>query len=121
MNVYSSPGNTSIFVTDYMQFTNPFYNFENHLSKNDTNILLIMDSFGFRTAAYLSLLVKNLSIIDTRYQGRYNMTDWALQLFDYDAVVVLQSTFLLSTEFMPVILKNPNAEKLPSNFSCVII
>lgn len=111
MNGYPKQGRETIYwVTDYMQFTNPFYNFENHLSKNDTNILLIMDSFGFRTAAYLSLLVKNLSIIDTRYQGRYNMTDWALQLFDYDAVVVLQSTFLLSTEFMPVILKNPNAE-----------
>lgn len=121
MNEYPKEGDeTTYWVTDYMQFTNPFYNFENHLVDNNTNILIIMDSLGYRTAAYLSLLVKNLSVIDTRYQGNNNMINWALQTYDYDAIIVLQSTFLLNSDFMPKILSNPDADIISTTTPLVV-
>lgn len=82
-------------VTNYMQFMNPYYTIINHNNEEGAKYLFIMDSIGYRTVSYLALTASEITILDPRF---FNGTDYlsiALSDRDYDAVVLYQGTFLL--------------------------
>ena len=102
MNGYDSNSNDyrTYWVTDYLQWPSPYYNIENKNVQNN-NILIIMDSLGLRTAAYLSLLCNNVTVLDSRYFNGINYVEKALDNQKYDAVIILQSTNLLFSKLLP--------------------
>ncbi len=100
MNGLESDDYNSYWVTNYLQWPTPYYNIENtYIDKN--NILILMDSMGLRTAAYLSLLCNNVTILDTRYFDGVNYLERALATQQYDAVVILQSNNLYNFSILP--------------------
>jgi hypothetical protein len=79
-------------VINYLQFPSPYYDIFN--SNGNKNFLVIMDSHGLRTAAYLSLLASQTTVVDPRYQGNNNYVAQALETNEYDAVIVIQGDAL---------------------------
>ena len=111
MNGLKSNDYRSYWVTNYLQWPSPYYNIENkNIDKN--NILIIMDSLGLRTAAYLSLLCNNVTILDSRYFNGVNYFENALTKKQYDAIIILQSSNLLYSKLLP---KGLQAEIISDN------
>ncbi|MDE7322614.1 MAG: hypothetical protein K2N73_07735 [Lachnospiraceae bacterium] len=103
MNSYTRLGDIDEYVywvTNYLQFTSPFYNITNNL-KDKNNILIIMDSMCFRTVSYLSLGCHKVTILDPRYFGGTDYIDIALKGDEYDAVIVCHSSTLFGNSFFP--------------------
>jgi len=87
-------------VTDYMQFTSPYYNIKNkNIHKN--NILVIMDSLAYRTFSYMSLASANITILDTRCYNGIDYTSMILNNNNFDAVIYCHSTSLFGYPIFP--------------------
>ncbi len=87
-------------VTNYGQFTRDVYQFENLELSDGPNILLVMDSNGYRTASYLSLMCSRVTIVDPRYDSNGYGLSSLIQDFDYDAVIVMQGTSLCGSKLV---------------------
>lgn len=95
MNHYRDAKTTdkyTYWVTDFLQFTNPYYTFlNNKVSEND--ILVISDSMAFRTISYLTLACHSVTVLDPRYFSNVDYLGAALKN-DYDAVICFSSVNL---------------------------
>lgn len=111
MNGYhdASSNERTYWVTNYLQFNNPAYQYENN-KVNTNNILLVTDSLSMRMAAYLSLMCNNVTIIDPRVEGQDYNLQLAMQQKKYDVIIVAQGSYLTDTKLIKYNLKNPSAE-----------
>ena len=82
------------FVTNYMRFTKPYYTFVNNKQEN-VKLLVITDSIAYRGLAYLALMINKLTIVDPRYFNGFDYINLALEENDYDAVIVIQGSYLV--------------------------
>lgn len=96
-------------VTNYGHFTKPNYRFENELESDGPDLLIIMDSHGYRTISYMSLMCKSVTVVDPRFDGGTRLTQ-LLQSKDYDAVMVIQTVNLNQEDIVFNIMRHPNAE-----------
>ncbi len=87
-------------ITNYMQYTRPCYRFENRMVDKN-NILIAMDSMGFRTAAYLSLMCNGLTVVDPRFEGNKGYLIREINNNDYDVVILLQAKSLVDSPLVP--------------------
>ena len=91
---YYTPNENVYRIIDYMQWPSPFYRITNDLiAEND--ILVLGDSLSMRKMAYLSLLCRSVTVLDTRYFGTTDYLEEALDT-NYDAVVLFPSSTLLN-------------------------
>lgn len=90
----SSSDLNTYWVTEYGSFTQPTYSFINNDLPNGSSILLVMDSMGFRTASYLSLMCSKVTIVDPRYGNDGTTLSSVLASNKFDAVVLLQNVSL---------------------------
>ncbi len=92
MNGYRANEETdqyTYWVTDFLQFTNPYYTIVNNLVE-ENDILVISDSMAFRTISYLSLACHSVTVLDPRYFSNTDYLGMALEN-DYDAVICFAS------------------------------
>lgn len=113
MNGYENQTNTDMYtywVTDYVQFQSDCYKYENLAIKDGPNILVVMDSLGYRMVSYMTLMAKNITMVDPRYDtDGHNMLNILLNN-DFDAIIVLQEISLNPTVLIKSHLKNPISE-----------
>ncbi|HML68358.1 MAG TPA: hypothetical protein PKA81_08170 [Clostridia bacterium] len=88
-NGFEAQNNPSIYwVTNYGQFPQPSYSYENLLAPHGPKILVIADSIMMRTNTFLSLNTSLLTVLDPRaFKSTDNLAEF-LQLYSYDAVIV---------------------------------
>lgn len=101
-------------ITNYGQYPQPYYRYENNLSSNAPKLLVIADSMFMRGISFLSLNCSSVTVVDTRYMGNINYVEYALNEQDYDAVIVsgLSSYFL--QQGFSVKTQIPQLPELPS-------
>ena len=101
MNHYEddNPNLETYWITDYLRYGYPGYKIKNNLNPDGAKILVITDSMGYRSFAYMSLTVGELTVVDPRYfNGNDYMTKTLLN-DNYDIVLVYQAKSLLNTKF----------------------
>lgn len=114
LNFSEKPSN-SYYVTDYLQWPSPYYTILNERVDNENTIVVIMDSLGLRTTSYLSLLFKEIIVLDPRYfDGKDYLTD-ILNANKVDAVVIIQSKYLMESEFFPRLASEIESENTPKS------
>lgn len=99
MNGYSNQNvdDYTYWVTDYLQFTTPYYRITNHIVSGP-NLLFIMDSMCMRAVSYLSLGTSSITIMDPRF---FNGTTYLSKVLNenYDAVIVCHENSLFFEMF----------------------
>lgn len=101
MNHYEDddPNLETYWITDYLRYGSPGYKIKNNLDPDGAKVLVITDSMGYRSFAYMSLTVGELTVADPRYfNGNDYMTKTLLN-DDYDIVLVYQAKSLLNEKF----------------------
>ena len=108
MNGYENRNNISKFtywITNYGQYPQPYYRYENNLLPDAPRLLVIADSLFMRGISFLSLASSSLAVVDIRYMKDVNYVEHALNMQDYDAVIICGSSnqfisqgFIVSTQ-----------------------
>lgn len=87
-------------VTNYGNYPQATYSYQNNAFPDGSSILLIMDSMGLSLSTYLSLMCSNVTIVDPRYTNSGALLSSILDSRSFDAVIVLQSTTLAGHELL---------------------
>ena len=100
-------------ITDYGQYPQPYYQYQNNLNPNAPRLLIIADSLFMRGISFLSLACSNVTVVDTRFMQGVPYVEQALAERSYDAVIVcgssasfLQSSFTVETT-LPDVQQRP--------------
>ncbi len=80
--------NWKYYVTDYLNWPEPYLEIYNNLAENAPNILVFIDSQSMRTVTYLSLMCSNVTVLDPRYFNENNNYFDKIKDKAYDAVIV---------------------------------
>lgn len=102
LNGYQKRNNnvdTTYWVTNYMRFTSPAYEIINKKS-NGPKVLFVSDSMSYRTASYLSLFSKKVTMLDPRFFDKLGkkheeIYTSVLKSDKYDILVVEHGTFFV--------------------------
>lgn len=99
--VIMNDGMRSYLVTSYLRYGCSYYNV-NNMDSDGPNLLIICDSYAYRTISYLSLQCQNITIIDPRFygQGEGNPIPNAIESRDYDCVIYLHGDIGITTYSM---------------------
>lgn len=87
---YEASGSEDAYwVTNYGQWPQPVYTYQNLLLEEGPRLLVICDSFALRTNTFLAMNASALTVLDPRYfNGKDYLAEY-LSVNSYDAVVVL--------------------------------
>lgn len=76
-------------VTNYLRFAEYAYNIENKQT-DGPDLLVICDSYAYRTVAFLTLGCNNITVIDPRYPvDGFDAIETAIERYNYDAVICI--------------------------------
>lgn len=92
MNGYEKDPSASTYtywVTNYGHFMSNMYRYENEDNPDGCDLLFVMDSQGYRTVSYLSLMCHSITVVDPRYAPTGQALTDALNSSDFDAVIVM--------------------------------
>lgn len=76
-------------VTNYGHFMSDTYRYENEDVPDGCDLLFIMDSQGYRTISYLSLMCHSITVVDPRYSPTGQALTDVLNNSTFDAVIVM--------------------------------
>ena len=76
-------------VTNYGHFMSDTYRYENEDNPDGSDLLFVMDSQGYRTISYLSLMCHSITIVDPRYAPTGQVLSDTLNSTNFDAVIVM--------------------------------
>lgn len=85
--LYADSKNWKYFITDYLNWPEPYYEIHNNLAKDGPNILVFIDSQSMRAVTYLSLMCKSVTVLDPRYFNEDNNYFDKIKNNSFDAVV----------------------------------
>lgn len=91
MNGYEGRENNDIYtywITNYGQYPEPYYRYQNNLNLEGPKLLLLIDSTFMRGAAFLSLVSSEVTVLDIRSMGEVPYVQQALDEKRYDAVII---------------------------------
>lgn len=80
-------------ITNYGQYPEPFYRYQNNLNSEGPKLLLLIDSTFMRGAAFLSLASSEVTVLDIRSMGAIPYVQQALDEKHYDAVVICAADY----------------------------
>lgn len=88
-------------VTNYLRYGLPYYNI-NNLDSDGPNLMIICDSFSYRTISYLSLQCSNITVVDPRFygQGEGNPIIDAINQYEYDCVIYIHGGMGITSHSM---------------------
>ena len=87
-------------ITNYGQYPEPYYEYQNLENINGPSILLILDSGFMRGATFLALACNKITIVDPRYMDGVPYVEHAITQNKYDAIVICgASQSFLSSSF----------------------
>ena len=93
MNGYETMNNKRLYyITNYGQYSESVYTYKNLNINNGHNILYICDSFSLRTIAMLTLLNKNVTVFDPRFNKIDDLFVKILAKNKYDAILFSAGT-----------------------------
>ena len=96
MNGYENGENNSIYtywITNYGQYPEPYYRYQNNLNPEGPKLLVIADSTFMRSTAFLSLVSGEVTVLDIRSMGETPYVQQALDEKRYDAVVICATDY----------------------------
>lgn len=79
--------NWKYFVTDFLNWPEPYYEINNNLAEHAPSILVFIDSQSMRAVTYLSLMCNNVTVLDPRYFNEDNNYFDKIKNNVYDAVI----------------------------------
>lgn len=85
--LYADSKNWKYFVTDFLNWPEPYYEINNNLAEHAPNILVFIDSQSMRAVTYLSLMCNNVTVLDPRYFNEDNNYFDKIKNNVYDAVI----------------------------------
>lgn len=75
-------------VTNYGQWPEPYYEYQNNLNPNAPKLLVIADSMFMRGEAFLSLVSSKVTVVDIRSINDIHYVRQSLDKERYDAVII---------------------------------
>lgn len=85
--LYADSKNWKYFVTDFLDWPEPYYEIHNNLAEKGPNILVFIDSQSMRAVTYLSLMCSNVTVLDPRYFNAENNYFDKIKNKAYDAII----------------------------------
>lgn len=85
--LYEDKKNWKYFITDFLNWPEPYYEIHNNVTENGPNILVFIDSQSMRAVTYLSLMCSNITVLDPRYFNADNNYFDKIKNKSYDAVI----------------------------------
>ena len=84
-------------ITNYGNYPEPYYQYQNQMNTNGPKILIISDSILLRCISFFSLISENVTVIEPRFLEGISYLEWALSENDYDAVIVGAASYSFFT------------------------
>ena len=80
---------STYWVTNYGHFGSSVYRYENQDNPDGSDLLFVMDSQGYRTISYLSLMCHSITVVDPRCVPTGQVLSDTLNSANFDAVIVM--------------------------------
>lgn len=98
-NQYDAIDGTPYWITNYGQYPQPYYFYDNLLYPDGPSLLVICDSMFMRMNTFLALNSSHITVVDPRVDDGVDHVTACLNEKDYDAVIVGDTGFLNNFSF----------------------
>ncbi len=98
-NGYDTIDGNPYWITNYGQFPQAYYYYDNLLMPDAPKLLVICDSMFMRANTFLTLNASHITVVDPRFYDSIDYVTTCLNEMDYDAVIIGDTGFLNNSVF----------------------